>query len=223
MIYHYHQLIQGILMKPGLENEIELKFLLTKPLADAIKASGLLPIIPGSHEHDPIANYYYDTTELDLQQRGFALRLRKKKEQFIQSLKGGGYNDHALHSRQEWNQFIPDLNVVPAILTDTPVFDLVKSGKIHDKLKPLFLTDIQRELWHARWQQSIVEIAFDHGFIVVGEQRQAMNELEIELVEGQLEDLIDLAKTLQQRWQLEPIEVSKAAKGYAFLASLKQT
>lgn len=210
-------------MKPGTENEIELKFLLTKSLANEIKASELLPIISGTHEYDPIANYYFDTTEHELQKRGFALRLRKKRGKFIQSLKGGGYNDHALHSRQEWNQYIPDLNVAPTLLLDTPIVDLVQSGKIHDKLKPLFFTDIQRELWHAHWQQSIVEVAFDHGFIVVGEQRQAMDELEIELVQGQLEDLIDLARTLQQRWRLEPIEVSKAAKGYAFLASLKQT
>jgi triphosphatase len=207
-------------MKPGTETEVELKFLLTPALAKTILASNALPALAGTHEHDPIANYYYDTPDFDLQKRGFALRLRKKKGQFIQSLKGGGYNDHALHSRQEWNHFIPGLTVVPALLRDTPVADLVTSGKLNADLKPLFLTDIQRELWHAPWKQSVVEIALDQGFIVVGDQKQMMNELEIELVSGSIDDLLDLAKHVQALWSLQPIEISKAAQGYAFLASL---
>lgn len=207
-------------MKPGTETEIELKFLLTPALAKTILASEVLPAITGTREHDPIANYYYDTPDFDLQKRGFALRLRKKKGQFIQSLKGGGYNDHALHSRQEWNQYIPDLTVVPSLLLDTPVADLVTSGKLNAALKPLFLTDIQRELWHAPWKNSVVEIALDQGFIVVSDHKQVMNELEIELVTGHIDDLMDLAKHVQTLWQLQPIEISKAAQGYAFLASL---
>lgn len=210
-------------MKPGIENEIELKFLLTPTLAKTILASSELSAITGTREHDPIANYYYDTPNFDLQKRGFALRLRKKKGQFIQSLKGGGYQDKALHSRQEWNQFIPDLTVVPSLLLETPVADLVKSEQLTADLKPLFLTDIKRELWHTPWKQSIVEVALDEGYIVVGQNKQVMNELEIELVSGSIDDLLDLAKHVQALWHLEPIEISKAAQGYAFLASLTQT
>ncbi len=208
-------------MSQTVENEVELKFLLTPTLVNTILTSQVLPALDGTHERDPIINYYYDTPAFDLQKRGFALRLRKKKGQFIQSLKGGGYNDKALHHRQEWNQLIPDLTIAPSLLLNTPVADLVISGGITPLLKPLFLTDIQREFWHTSWKNSIVEVALDQGFIVIGDHRQVMHELEIELVKGHIDDLLDLAHHVQQLWQLIPIEQSKAAKGYAFLASLK--
>jgi len=209
-----------MIMNLGIETEIELKFLLTPAIAAALRASPTFLPIEGTQEHDPIANYYYDTAQFDLQQRGFALRLRKKKGQFIQSLKGGGYSDAALHSRQEWNQFIPHLVVEPHLLLDTPIADLVTAGKITADLKPIFLTDIQRELWQVQWKQSVVEIALDQGYIVIHDHKKPLNELEIELVSGTLDDLLDLAKHVQTQWGLQAIEVSKAAQGYAFLASL---
>lgn len=203
------------------ENEIELKFELDDELVANIKKTPELEPLPGTLTHDPIINYYYDTPDLDLQKRGFALRLREKQQQYIQSLKGGGYSNKALHSRQEWNTFIPDLTINPTLLIDTPVADLVSQGKIHARLKPLFITNMARELWEIKWKESILELAIDRGFIVVGEQRQVLNELEIELVNGKLEDIMDLAAWLHALWHLKPIPISKAAKGYAFLASLK--
>lgn len=205
------------------ENEIELKFELDDSLVTKIKETPAFEPLPATLVHDPIMNYYYDTLDLDLQKRGFALRLRQKKQQYIQSLKGGGYSDKALHSRQEWNSFIPDLIIQPALLIDTPVADLVSQGKIHAELKPLFVTAMARELWEIRWKNSILEVAIDRGFIVVGEHKQALNELEIELVTGHFEDIMNLATWLQTHWQLTPVLISKAAKGYAFLASLKDT
>ena len=159
---------------------------------------------------------YADTADRRLAAAGLALRLRKEGRHWVQTLKGHG---DGLMQRLEHEVPLPASAGVPALDASrhagTEVGDrllaLLTDGAA---LLPLFRTDIRRLRRQVRHGGAVVELAYDRGHIYAGEQRQPVDELELELKRGPSGALVDLARRWAQRHGLWWDVRSKAERGH---------
>src|SRR5690606_15302316 len=96
------------------------------------------------------------------------------------------------------------------------------------EVQPLFSTDFWREKWLVTEGKSRIEIALDLGEVKAGEYQEPICELELELLEGETNDVLKLARKLVSQSGLRQGSLSKAARGYHLAAgnaprALKET
>ena len=188
--------------------EIELKLAL--PGADPARVAAQLTTVPrlaavpATELH--LSSRYFDTPERDLSAARVALRLRSVRQgrgraRWVQTLKTAGAGDGSLSSRNEWEAPVRSGQIDPAALQTTawPVLDT--QGKWLAQLPPCFETTCVRTLRRVPGPQgSLIEVALDVGDIRAGDgRREALLELELELIEGTPDDLFDLAEAFRQR------------------------
>jgi len=207
--------------------EIELKLSLNPDRVQALLAHPLLRSAAatdlGSRR---LENTYYDTADQRLRQQRIALRVRHKQGQYIQTLKGGGQARGGLHTRQEWEWKIPTATLIPELLQDTPLVELLPVAEVKTALQPAFSTDFERHIWlitdPAATPPLKVELALDQGRVSMPQAphgtSDALCELELELLEGSAAQLITLALKLAEDVPLLVNDVSKAQRGYRLLS-----
>jgi adenylate cyclase len=161
-----------------------------------------------------LTNLYQDTPALELRQRGIAMRLRAKGRFWLQTVKCAGDRAGGLSARPEWETPYGGQLDFSAI-DDPAVRDWLTRPKIAGRLAPLFETNFQRSAWtFERPRGTRIELALDRGCIIAGGQREAISEVEIELLAGDPADLFALARELAERVPLFPAPLSKADRGY---------
>jgi triphosphatase len=205
--------------------EIELKLAINR---DDISAFRKLPLLREKSLGRPVRrrvfNLYFDTPDLALKKRAMALRLRKMGNVWLQTLKTAGETDGGLHTRSEWEHRLraPELDL--SLFRDTPLAELPRRDELHLVLRPAFATDFYRTTWlvetapHQR-----VEIALDQGFIRFDHHETAISEVEIELIEGDIATVFDVASQLNSSIALRPDMTSKAERGYRLFQSAPLT
>ncbi|MHB1360246.1 MAG: CYTH and CHAD domain-containing protein [Rhodocyclaceae bacterium] len=161
-----------------------------------------------------LTNLYYDTPARELRQRGIALRLREHGGFWLQSVKCAGQRAGGISSRPEWET--PYAGHFDFAAIDDPlVRDWLSRPKLLARIAPVFETNFQRTAWTFELPRGTrIELALDRGWIVANGQRQAISEIEIELLAGEAMQLFALAETLAQRIPLAPAPLSKADRGY---------
>lgn len=161
-------------------------------------------------------NAYYDTDTLILRKHDIGLRVRAIDEKYEETAKCGGVVIGGLHKRVEYNIPIessnPILSKFPTIMwQELDVEELQKS------IKKLFSTDFIRNKWIVQdGDRYIAEICYDYGKISVDSNSLDINEIEIELLEGTLDEFFDIAKKFVSDPNIE-IHLdsrSKAHRGY---------
>ncbi len=166
-------------------------------------------------------NTYYDTPELDLRQRGIALRLRRKGwAVWLMTVKGGDSGAGGLAQRSEWEAPTRPGVFDFSIVTDEKLRKFLESH--HSRLQAVFSTDFTRTAWVLKRAGAVVELALDRGKIsalpVTGAAApvsEPLCEVELELIEGASPDvLFDLAIELATDLHLHPEILSKAERGY---------
>ena len=161
-----------------------------------------------------LTNLYYDTPARELRQRGIALRLREHGGFWLQSVKCAGQRAGGISSRPEWETPYAGHFDFTAI-DDPAVRDWLSRPKLLARIAPVFETNFQRTAWTFELPRGTrIELALDRGWIVANGQRQAISEIEIELIAGEAMQLFALAQTLAQRIPLAPAPLSKADRGY---------
>ncbi|AVA37108.1 MULTISPECIES: CYTH domain-containing protein [Cupriavidus] len=167
-----------------------------------------------------LLNVYLDTPNRDLAQARAALRLRRKGEQWLQTLKTAGHSAAGLAARHEWETPVAgeaiDLSCFPddarAVLTP-----------LADRLAPVFRTDFARRTWIVEQDGERIEAALDTGAISApGTSRtERIQELELEWLprDGADERHVEaalraFALRLAHVAPLTPSDLSKAARGY---------
>lgn len=197
-----------------MDTEIEIKFLAAHDISDRLP--GLLQnykILKQDQLH--LANTYFDTADLVLRRAGAGLRIRSKNGALEQTVKLAGSQFGGLHQRPEYNveltEHSPDLSLFPAeIWPRGLVVDAVQRA-----LSPQFCTDFMRRRWLLSCADgSEIELAYDIGDVRAGEAREAIAELELELVRGDAAQLFALAEILVAEGGLRLGTVSKAQRGY---------
>lgn len=200
--------------------EIELKFRVDDPsifraLARPMTLGDfqLKPVGDGEHQH----NAYYDTPDFRLRAQRYGLRVRTVGHNRIATLKGETQSRDGLHQRPEWE--MPVESDDPQRWAPGEVRDRALALAGGAPLRPvLTIETLRRPVRVWRGARCVAEMALDEGVIYAGGREQMFHELEIELLpEGVHDDLDALGALLQQKFPLQPDNLSKLARGLALL------
>ncbi len=186
--------------------ETELKFVVDAKGAERLRADLELPA-----EGERLRSVYFDTPEMDLKSEGFVLRVRENGDQRIQGIKQNG--DSSVFSRHEWETPLEGDGLDFDAIDATPLGDKL-SRKRREALAPAFEVDVRRAKREVAFEGAQIEIALDEGEVRTVGCRQAIRELELELISGSPAALFALARTLSSSAPTLSFR-TKSARGFA--------
>ena len=193
--------------------EIELKLALPEEAQRSFLRHPLLKQAAGRRTHR-LVNLYYDTPKLALRKQGIGLRLRAQGRQWLQTVKCAGQSAGGLSARPEWETPYAGHFDFSAI-DDPAVRGWLERPKLKSAIAPIFETNFQRTTWHFDPAPGTrIAIMLDRGWIAAAGHREAISEIELELLEGDAAQLFALAGTLAERLPVAPASSSKADRGY---------
>lgn len=197
--------------------EVELKLELAPEDADRIAAAPPLEGVKG--EPSALVSIYFDTPDEDLRSKGYALRIRRKGDRHIQTVKAEGRAAAGLFVRPEWECDVaggtPQLDATSGPLTE------IFAPEILAKLAPRFETRVTRTIFLPVSEGAEIELAVDVGEVVAGRHRAPLCEVELELKSGPPHALFDLARRLDDHAPLRLGVRSKSERGYTLAAGDK--
>lgn len=188
--------------------EVELKLLLGPNGREQLLQHPLL--VNHASETQQLNNTYFDTKEQALSKARCALRIRKKADSYIQTLKTRGQSLAGLSQRGEWEWPVEAVTLQPDLLTD----DIWPSDINKSELQAVFNTDFSRTQWLIEFQNAEIELVLDEGEILADNKRALLNEVELELIKGSAADVFALALTLSESVPLIISDINKAERGY---------
>lgn len=185
--------------------ELELKFQLGAGALEALQCA-VFPMEQAKVSQ--LQAIYFDTPGHALRDGAFSLRVRRKGETYVQTLKHRATGD--LFQRSEWETEVPGPDLDLTALADTPA-----AGVIGDvPLAPAFSVEVERSVHLWTRGETRIEVSFDNGRIVAGDRQEPVAEMELELLSGPSQALFDLARDLLARAPLTLSFESKAERGY---------
>ncbi len=207
--------------------EIELKFLVPESRLKGLMRQAKVK----SSQVTQLAAHYYDTPDQQLAQAGIGLRIRQEGDTWVQTLKAGGdgiaarlehnaiLDNEQVQAMLDDNALMPDLSIYKDTTVDSALEDF-KLKKLAKKLTRLYVTDVQRTtrllVEPDDETDNSIEMAYDQGEIIHGNDdtlRDAIQEIEFELISGDLDFLFVTAKTWCKRYKLCLSTVTKAERG----------
>lgn len=195
-------------MPAAAASELELKFQLGAGALEALQGA----LFPADQAKvSQLHAIYFDTPTLALRDGAFSLRVRRKGDACIQTLKhraAGGIFD-----RDEWEAPVSGPDLDPALLAGTPAAAVVGDAP----LAPVFSVEVERRVHIWGHGETRIEVSFDTGLIVAGERQDPVAEMELELLSGPPQALFDLARDLLERAPLTLAFESKAERGYRLM------
>ncbi|WP_291995745.1 CYTH and CHAD domain-containing protein [Candidatus Accumulibacter sp. ACC003] len=164
-----------------------------------------------------LVNTYYDTPDRRLRDKRIAVRYRHKGTAWLLTVKSDAPAPGGLAQRNEWE--------VPGQPGEFD-FSHVDNPKLRrfleaatPELQPVFSTDFTRAAWIITPQEGTrIEVALDRGKIDANGRQETICEVELELLEGSVQDLFEAALALQKELPLHPESPSKAERGYRLAA-----
>ena len=169
--------------------------------------------------HDPtretLDSVYFDSDDRFLRDHGLTLRVRHQGDKHIQTVKainhGVGYFERA-----EWEQTIegdqPDLSGVK----DTALGPIL-TEEVHQTLKPIFETRIERTSYHMNGNGADIIMAIDEGQIFATDSSRPVSEIELELKHGSPADLFKIARDILDIVPAHLDFKSKSERGYELI------
>lgn len=204
--------------------EIEIKLALDPADRPRLLAHPWLASAPVRTER--LRNTYVDTPGLALLAQRVAVRERRIGRRTLLTVKTAGATVGGLSRRGEWEAPRRPGPWDFARFVDQPALAAELDG-LAWQLVPVFHTDFVRRRWLLAHGGAHIEVALDQGEIRTGSgttgRREPILELELELLDGPVDALLDLAHTLvlgPTGWaadalRLRPATRSKAERGYA--------
>ena len=199
--------------------EIELKLLLSKEDLERLLTLDFMvqAVREGSRRVRHLVSTYYDTQELTLKEHGIAYRVRDKGDgSFEATVKTQKQSAGGLSERLELNlplaEAQPVLDGFAALGLGFELSELAPCG-----VQALFTVDVQRITYILDYAGAVCELAIDKGAIRCGEKSDSIDEVEIELLEGEVQALLELKERIAAAVTLRAEERSKFACGLALL------
>lgn len=199
--------------------EIELKLLLSKEDLERLLTLDFMvqAVREGSRKVRHLVSTYYDTQELTLKEHGIAYRVRDKGDgSFEATVKTQKQSAGGLSERLELNlplaEAQPVLDGFAALGLGFELSELAPCG-----VQALFTVDVQRITYILDYAGAVCELAIDKGAIRCGEKSDSIDEVEIELLEGEVQALLELKERIASAVTLRAEERSKFARGLALL------
>lgn len=199
--------------------EIELKLLLSKEDLERLLTLDFMvqAVREGSRKVRQLVSTYYDTQELTFKEHGIAYRVRDKGDgSFEATVKTQKQSAGGLSERLELNlplaEAQPVLDGFAALGLGFELSELAPCG-----VQALFTVDVQRITYILDYAGAVCELAIDKGAIRCGEKSDSIDEVEIELLEGEVQALLELKERIAAAVTLRAEERSKFARGLALL------
>lgn len=199
-------------------NEVELKLRILAPDVLRLKRH---PAIKAAQVSKPVTHnilsIYYDTPQLALLDLDISLRVRRISRNWIQTVKGKGDALAGLHQRKEFEDIIAFEHPDYSKIIDPELTRIFDDEALRNSLAPIFSTKVQRTEWQLAFDNGDqIALALDLGELVVGEKREPITEIELELKQGNAGRLFEFALQLQQSIPLALENISKAQRGYDY-------
>jgi inorganic triphosphatase YgiF len=197
---------------PSTPLETELKLVLAP--GDGAKVAAV-PLLAGLESRRArFSALYFDTPTHELARHGLGLRLRREGRHWRVTLKASGEFAGGLHHRPEWEYPVPGPVLDLALFAQTPLAGLPGAATLHERLVPIVSTEYRRTRWELAPQPgSRVEVVLDVGRIVAHRRESPVEEIEIEVLEGPVAAIFDVAEQLASGLAMRPEPASKLARG----------
>jgi triphosphatase len=197
-----------------METEIEIKFFFNSEFAlELYEEVNFHHVISSKRQF--LHNVYFDTGKGSLRKMGMGLRIRSGDQKSEQTIKTAGRVIGGLHQRPEYNEPIEGLRPELARFKGEiwPAGCDIK--QLENELLPIFRTDFNRQTWVIEMpEETLIELAYDSGFIETDRGKKEICEIELELLKGDENQLFVLGKKIAELPRVRLGNVSKAQHGY---------
>ena len=156
---------------------------------------------------------YYDTTDHRLRDNNISLRTRTDGHSFVQTLKLLEAGSDSVN-RQEWETVVPDPIPDPSLVIDPALPHEFRKLTSAD-LQPVFDVEVKRETRRVAGDDAQIDVSLDQGTVIAGKEREAVNEIELELVTGDLPALFEEVRRIADLVDGRLHSRTKADIGYA--------
>lgn len=197
--------------------EIELKLLVDKNNLKKLLALDFVAaaIRPDSCQKRRLVSSYYDTQDMAFMRQGIAYRVRDKGDGTSEAtVKTSVKNSAGLSERLELNLPLtrkrPVLEGFAELGLGYELSELAPNG-----INKLFTVTVQRTTYILDLDGAAAELAIDHGKIVAGKETDKIDEIEIELLEGDKGVLLNFAAQIAAQVPLFAEKRSKFVRGLA--------
>jgi len=200
-----------------METEIEIKFLFSSEfeseLYEKIAHHGFL-----STKKQFLHNVYFDSADRSLRKMDMGLRVRSCDGRSVQTIKTAGRVIGGLHQRPEYNDPIDGLRPVLSRFNDKIWPENCDIKTLENDLIPIFSTDFERQTWLVEMSDdTLIEVAYDGGFIETNQGKIDICEVELELIKGDQKKLFVLGNEFASLPSIRLGNVSKAQRGYMLI------
>jgi inorganic triphosphatase YgiF len=190
--------------------EAELKFHVPHQALKLVEQGRLPGRKLASAAESDLLSTYFDTPRHKLRRHGLSLRVRHDNDEYVQTVKS---ETDGRFGRGEWETSIKSSKPDPTKIDCSPLA-VHSLKKLRRKLKPIFKTAVHRVSLPIQRKGSQIELAIDRGKIIVGQRSEPIEEVEIELKDGNPQDLFEAADALARQTEGELYLQSKAERGY---------
>ena len=172
------------------------------------------PVVTGARAKGEkrVISTYYDTPDYQLRKGKIGFRVRQNGDRWVQTVKGMGKQVGGLSTRSEHETDIsgnaPELDK----LAGSPFEGLIRS--VAGNIAPVFVTDFQRQKWIVARGETQIEMVLDDGVVHDNNTRLPILEIELELLSGNTETMLEVAVELASGVDFVSEPLSKAARGY---------
>jgi triphosphatase len=204
-----------------LETELKMRFLDPQDRAALLADEWFQALaLPDPPEETHMQATYYDTEDGRLLARRAAFRIRLEGDRFMASIKARGKVSGGLHQRLEWSLAQEDDQPDMPAFSCSQLEESDSEGILQElvaavgdsRLLEVCRTEFDRMTLMLGYRDTLIEAAFDSGTLVADGRSLPLEELELELKEGDVRDLVDLGRELQSRFPLVPEGKSKYAR-----------
>lgn len=201
-----------------MHQETELKFVGSEDALTSLRQSADLQELAGTRRARTLVRraVYFDSADHLLRKAGYVLRVRSEGNSYSQTLKRLGAGD--LATRPEFKSDVsdvrPELDAIPDSRVRWRITHLLKDRK----LEPIFEVNTRRTKMLLTPKRNVeIEAAFDTGDIRLADASGRcvpVNEFEIELLRGGVDELFSVARRLTKDLPLTLSVLSKPDRGF---------
>ncbi len=175
---------------------------------------------PETRAQDRFSGAYYDTAGHKLLNNHIAFRVRMEGKLAVACLKWSGGNEGALHKREELNvtlgDRIPD-EISLGCFGESGIGERAIELVGDEPLEIMMEVDVLRRHVRVDTGSGLHEVSIDSGAVRAAGRSSPILELEVELYQGDEEDLLETGRILAEKYGLEPEHRSKFVRGLELL------
>lgn len=204
------------------EIELKLRYFDNAVWDEITKIQAVIDLaVHGSEKIEFLETIYYDTPANSLEKAGLSYRIRFTGHERIATVKADGFTSGGLHNRSEWSFVISDLKPDPTPFLTLPIGERLKTAVGDQKLHELFRTCFKRKSVDLLTKQgSLIELAADLGKIAADSAEVPIQEIELELKQGKIAEVLQVAAKLVRSFKLLPESQSKYYRGLLLISRL---